>query len=105
MIGLNSELAQREVAGNPVRIGLIGTGQMGTDVIAETKMMKGIEVVAAADVNIERVLAAYQISQVPGEVVIVETPDQADAAVSAGKRVAATVCLLPGWPAVGRARR
>jgi predicted homoserine dehydrogenase-like protein len=89
MIGLNQELKERQAAGNPVRIGLIGTGQMGTDVVAETKMMKGIEIVAAADIDIERVIAAYQISQVNGEVVVAETPAQADAAVAAGKRVAA----------------
>src|SRR5512133_355962 len=89
MIGLNADLAQREAAGNPVRVGLIGTGQMGTDVIAETTMMKGIEVVATVDIDVERAIAGYQIARVPGEVVVVESPEQADAAVSAGKRVAA----------------
>jgi len=89
MIGLNQELEQRQAEGRPVRIGLIGAGQMGTDVIAETKMMKGIEVVASADIDIDRAIAAYQIGMVTGEVVIAETPEQADAAVAAGKRVAA----------------
>ena len=89
MIGLNEELEQREAAGKPVRIGLIGAGQMGTDVVAETQMMKGIEVVAAADIDLERAVAGYQIAQVDGEVVVVETAAQADAAVAAGKRVAA----------------
>jgi predicted homoserine dehydrogenase-like protein len=89
MIGLNEELKQREASGRPVRIGMIGAGQMGTDVIAETRMMHGIEVVAVADLEIERAVAGYQIGQVEGEVVMVETPEQADAAVQAGKRVAA----------------
>jgi len=35
MIGLNEELKLREAQGKPVRIGLIGTGQMGTDIVAE----------------------------------------------------------------------
>ena len=74
--------------GKPVRIGLIGAGQMGTDVIAETQMMQGIEVVATADIDIERAVAGYQIGQVDGEVVVADTPEQADAAVPAGKRVA-----------------
>jgi predicted homoserine dehydrogenase-like protein len=89
MIGLNEELEQRQASGKPVRIGLIGTGQMGTDVIAETSMMKGIEVVATVDIDIERAISGYQIGQVSGEVVVAETPAQADAAVAAGKRVAA----------------
>ena len=89
MIGLNQELEQRQAEGKPVRIGMVGAGQMGTDVIAETKMMKGIEVVATADIDIERAIAGYQIGQVEGEVVVVETAEQANAAVRAGKRVAA----------------
>ena len=51
MIGLNAELAAREAKGRPVRIGLVGAGQMGTDVVAETRMMKGVEVVVTADVD------------------------------------------------------
>jgi predicted homoserine dehydrogenase-like protein len=89
MIGLNEELERRQAAGNPVRIGLIGAGQMGTDVIAETSMMKGIQVVASADIDIQRAVAGYQIGQVGGEVVVAETAEQADDAVAAGKRVAA----------------
>jgi predicted homoserine dehydrogenase-like protein len=88
MIGLNEELALREASQNPVRIGMIGVGQMGTDVIAETKMMKGIEMVACADVDIERAISGFKIAQLSGEVVIAETVEQADAAVAAGKRVA-----------------
>ena len=34
MIGLSDELAAREAFGQPVRVGLIGAGQMGTDVVA-----------------------------------------------------------------------
>jgi predicted homoserine dehydrogenase-like protein len=51
MIGLNEELAEREAQGKPIRIGLIGAGRMGTDVVAETRMMKGVEVVATADID------------------------------------------------------
>jgi len=71
MIGLNEELAQRQAEGKPVRIGLIGAGQMGTDVIAETSMMKGIEVVATADIDLQRAVDGYRTGQVSGEVVVV----------------------------------
>ena len=56
MIGLNKDLEEREASGRPVRIGMIGAGQMGTDVVAETSMMKGIEVVVAVDIDIERAI-------------------------------------------------
>ncbi|NTU75557.1 MAG: NAD(P)-dependent oxidoreductase [Anaerolineaceae bacterium] len=88
MIGLHKELEERELSGKPVRIGMIGAGQMGTDVVAEVKMMKGIDVVITADIDIERAIQAYQIAQVEGEVVIAETAEEADRAVAAGKRVA-----------------
>jgi predicted homoserine dehydrogenase-like protein len=88
MIGLHDELAQREAEGRPVRIGLIGAGQMGTDVVATTSVMQGVRVVAAADIDIERAVRSYGIGQVKGEVVVVETASQADAAVEAGKLVA-----------------
>lgn len=87
MIGLNKELEEREATGKPVQIGLIGAGQMGTDVVAETTMMKGIQVVVIADIDIERAREAYEIAQVHVEVVNVTTPQEADAAVAAGKRV------------------
>jgi predicted homoserine dehydrogenase-like protein len=89
MIGLNKELEEREASGQPIRIGLIGAGQMGTDVVAETKMMKGIDVVVAVDIDIERAIQAFEIGQVKNEVVVVQTAAEADAAVAAGKRVAA----------------
>ncbi|HEX9013980.1 MAG TPA: SAF domain-containing protein [Anaerolineaceae bacterium] len=88
MIGLNEELAEREAAGKPVRIGLIGTGQMGTDVVAETRMMKGIQVVVAGDIDLERARESFEIGQISGEVVDAATAEEADAAVAAGKRVA-----------------
>ncbi len=89
MIGLNQELAEREAQGKPVKIGLVGAGQMGTDVVATTKMMKGIKVVITADIDLERAIASYEIGQIEGEVVVANTPAEADAAIAAGKLVAA----------------
>ena len=90
MIGLNTELEQREASGKPVRIGLIGAGQMGTDVVATTAEMKGVRVVVTADLDIDRAREAYRIGQVEGEVVVAETAAEADAAIEAGKLVAVT---------------
>ena len=45
-----------------MRIGLIGAGQMGTDIIVQTGLMRGIEVVAAADAVPESVFAACRIA-------------------------------------------
>jgi predicted homoserine dehydrogenase-like protein len=88
MIGLHEELEARQRSGKPVRIGMIGAGQMGTDVVAEVKMMKGMDVVITADLDLERAIQAYTIAQVEGEVVVVETAEEADRAVASGKHVA-----------------
>lgn len=85
MIGLHEELAAREAQNQPVRIGLIGAGQMGTDVVAQVTRMKGIEVCAIADIDRQRAKDAYKIGQTTGEVVEVKTAAEADVAVAAGK--------------------
>jgi len=49
-------------AGRPVRIGLIGAGQMGTDIVVQTAHMPGIEVAAVADATPDVVLAACKVA-------------------------------------------
>ncbi len=90
MIGLHEELASRAKAGKPVRIGLIGAGQMGTDVVAQVKMMRGIEVVIAGDMHPERARDAYRIGLFDDEVVDAITAAQADEAVASGRKAATT---------------
>ncbi|MDF1514078.1 MAG: NAD(P)-dependent oxidoreductase [Anaerolineae bacterium] len=90
MIGLHEELQERHNSNNPVRVGLIGAGQMGTDVVAEISMMRGIEVVATVDIDPQRARDAFTIGRVPGEVVSVNSATEADAMVRIGKRVFAT---------------
>jgi predicted homoserine dehydrogenase-like protein len=44
--GLARDLARRADEGRPVRIGVIGSGEMGTDLVTQGRLMKGIEVCA-----------------------------------------------------------
>lgn len=87
MIGLHEDLAARAATGKPVLVGMIGAGQMGTDVVAQTSMMQGIEVAVAADVDVQRARAAYVTSGISAEVAEVHSAADADAAVAAGRRV------------------
>jgi predicted homoserine dehydrogenase-like protein len=83
---LAEALDRRRREGRPVRIGLIGAGQMGTDIIVQTSLMAGIEVVAAADAIPENVSAACKIAG--GAVRSPETVDDAagvDRAVARGR--------------------
>ena len=90
MIGLNKELEELEQQGCPVLVGMIGCGQMGVDVVSTTHMMRGLRIVAVADIDIERAKAAYETSLIEGEFVQVDTAGEADQAVSEGKRVYTT---------------
>lgn len=54
---LAEALALRERQGRPVRVGLIGAGQMGTDLLVQIALMPGLEVVAACDSNPDRIAA------------------------------------------------
>jgi predicted homoserine dehydrogenase-like protein len=59
---LAEALERRQRESRPVRVGLIGAGQMGTDIIVQTALMQGIEVVAAADAIADNVFAARTIA-------------------------------------------
>ena len=52
----------RARAGKPVRVGLVGIGQMGTDIVVQLAQMQGIELVAAADRTPERMAEAIRIA-------------------------------------------
>ncbi len=51
MPGLARDLAARAVRGSPVRIGLIGAGEMGTDIVTRAAMMDGVEVAAISEIT------------------------------------------------------
>src|SRR4051812_34199301 len=55
-------LERRRREGRPVGIGLVGAGQMGTDILVQVAHMPGIEVVAAADAVPEVVLQACKVA-------------------------------------------
>lgn len=56
--GLAADLAAREASGKPIRIGLIGTGMMGTDIVTQVLQMRGIVVAAIADIRLDAAVAA-----------------------------------------------
>ena len=48
LTGFARELSDRA---KPVRIGLIGSGEMGTDIVSRTAMMDGVDVAAIAEIR------------------------------------------------------
>ncbi|HEV2743840.1 MAG TPA: Gfo/Idh/MocA family oxidoreductase, partial [Rubrobacter sp.] len=59
-MSLRSKLEDLERAGTPIRIGLVGAGQMGRGFIAQVAGIPGMETVAVADVDPERGLDAFR---------------------------------------------
>ena len=61
--GLAADLARLEDQGKQIRVGIIGCGEMGTDLITAIAPMKGIKVVAVAD---RRLLGAPEAIRIAG---------------------------------------
>jgi predicted homoserine dehydrogenase-like protein len=58
------DLKELENRGEFVSIGLVGAGQMGTDIVSQVSQMDGVRVPVVADVDIDRAKKAYQLSGV-----------------------------------------
>ena len=78
MNAINEKLEARERERRPVRVGLIGAGQMGQEIIAQVGEMIGMDIAVVTDLTVDRARLGYTFSvrQKP----IVETSDPADAA-------------------------
>lgn len=92
-MGLPERLAELEATGHPIRIGLVGVGQMGAGLIGQTGMTRGMRVVAAADVMPDRATSGLaEAGPEAGEIVNASVEDvdsgRADEWIAAGKRVA-----------------
>src|ERR1700751_2228674 len=53
-VNLHAMLLEREAAGRPVRIGLIGAGKFGTMFLTQVRRTSGMHLVGLADLNIAR---------------------------------------------------
>lgn len=75
--------------GRPVRVGLVGSGQMGTGLIGQMELMDGMKAIAVTDVLPGRAYDAFIEADVPQELVekAADAP-QAEQIIQAGKRAA-----------------
>ncbi|MCT7374324.1 NAD(P)H-dependent oxidoreductase [Chelativorans salis] len=90
LIGLARDLAEREKAGRPIRIGLVGSGEMGTDIVTRVAHMAGIEIGAIAELNLPAATRAVDIAyREAGHALEVSSASAMSEAMEAGK-VAAT---------------
>ncbi len=90
LTGLARDLAVRAESGRPIRIGLVGSGEMGTDIVARVAHMPGIEIGAISELNLPNAFNAVRIAYGDeGRAQEAASGDALDAAVEAG-RIAVT---------------
>ena len=90
MNAFDSKLLEREEAGKPVAVAVVGAGQMGTEIISQIGEMRGMEVFVVVDLTLDRAAAGYASSKKKADIVRTDVLAEAEKAVAAGKRVATT---------------
>lgn len=86
---LKTKLEDRAARGNPIRVGFVGSGRMGTGAICQIGKMEGIEVAAIADINTDRAVEAFGKSEVPADrVSVCDDAQEAKRLIADGQRIA-----------------
>ncbi len=88
MLNLPEKLAELEEKGDIIKIGIVGVGQMGAGVATVINQMKGMEVLAIADIHRERALMIFEeIGVSRKNVFFSDEPDACTKALEKGMRV------------------
>jgi predicted homoserine dehydrogenase-like protein len=66
-VNLHTKLTEREAAGRPVTIGVIGAGKFGTMFLAQTRLTTGMHVVGVADLDVARARSQLKTAGWPAE--------------------------------------
>lgn len=86
LTGLAKDLAIRAESGKPIRVGLVGAGEMGTDIVSRVAHMRGIEIGAICELNPLGAPRAIEVAYGDsGRGLKVGTSDAANAAMLSGK--------------------
>src|SRR5579862_599224 len=66
-MNLHSLLLERDAAGKPVTVGLIGAGKFGTMFLSQARLTRGLHVVGVADLNVARAQSQLATAGWPAE--------------------------------------
>ncbi len=58
-MNLHRMLLERQAAGRPVTVGLVGAGKFGTMFLAQARLTAGLHVVAVADLDVARAARSW----------------------------------------------
>ena len=89
------KLRVRHEAHDPIRVGIIGCGQMGSGLAHAMSSVQGMRVSAIADVNTARAIATFvDLGYDRGDIVVTDTESAAAGALAAGRALATSDALL-----------
>jgi len=92
---LVNKLKQRELQGNPISVGIIGCGQMGSGLAHAINNITGMRVTAFADISPQRGIDTFLEMGFPREqIAVVDKVHQAVDALRAGRLIVTTDALL-----------
>ena len=69
--GLARDLFAREEAGKPVRVCIIGSGEMGTDLVTAISRMRGVEIASIVDRRLQSAPKAIEIAGYDGDMGVI----------------------------------
>jgi predicted homoserine dehydrogenase-like protein len=88
-------LQQLEAEGNPIRVGLVGCGQMGSGMVHVTNQMVGMGTVAMSDLDVNRPLVTLEALGVPEtQICVTNKLGEAEDGLRAGKHLVTEDALL-----------
>src|SRR3954463_2357625 len=97
-MNLHSLLLEREAAGRPVTVGVIGAGKFGTMFLSQARLTRGLHVVAVADLNVARAKSQLATAGWPAEQLAAAS--LGDAVKLRRTHVTADVAAMIGHPAI-----
>lgn len=90
MYEIDSKLLQLEKNGTPIRVALIGAGQMGKDIVAQIEGMAGMELDIVVDLTIEPCLEAYRLAGSTAVITPCQDQDEVFSALNRGGKAVTT---------------
>jgi predicted homoserine dehydrogenase-like protein len=76
-MNLHAKLIEREAAGRPVTVGVIGAGKFGTMFLSQARLTTGVHVVAVADLDVARARSQLNSAGWPAELYAAASLDDA----------------------------
>jgi predicted homoserine dehydrogenase-like protein len=97
-VELVTKLRQRAAAGDPIRVGIVGCGQMGSGLAHAINNIEGMRVAAIADLEVERARSTFaEMGRAAADITLAEGPAAIDDGIRAGAAVVTPDALaMPG---------